>query len=299
MKKEIAIIGLGKMGIGIVERLLKKDWEVVAFDTSKEARVKADEIGAKAADSLKELAASLKPPRLVWIMVPAGKPVDDVLKGMAPFLAAEDIVIDAGNSYFKDSQRRAKELVKKGIFYLDVGVSGGPVSVREGKFAIMVGGQRAAYDTAKPIFDSLSDNPSSYMGESGAGHFVKMVHNGIEYGYMQALAEGFTILKDAPFDIDLIEVAKVYNQNSIITSRLTKWLQEGFEKYGGELEEASGTVAHTGEGEWTVKTAKEMKIPIPVIESAFRFRVESQKKPSYKGKILSMLRAVFGGHSVK
>ena len=157
MKKEIAIIGLGKMGIGIVERLLKKDWEVVAFDTSKEARVKADEIGAKAADSLKELAASLKPPRLVWIMVPAGKPVDDVLKGMAPFLAAEDIVIDAGNSYFKDSQRRAKELVKKGIFYLDVGGSGGPVSVREGKFAIMVVGQRAAYDTAKPIFDSLSD----------------------------------------------------------------------------------------------------------------------------------------------
>ncbi|TSC75078.1 MAG: 6-phosphogluconate dehydrogenase [Parcubacteria group bacterium Gr01-1014_30] len=309
MKKQIAFIGLGKMGFGMVERLLQKGWEVAAFDLAKEAVQKVREIGAEGAESLKEVAGFFEPPRLFWIMVPSfakatagrpsGKPVDDILEGIAPFLEKGDIVIDGGNSYFKDSQRRAKELAQKEVFYLDVGVSGGPVSIREGKFAIMVGGKKEAYDKTGPVFEALSDTPSGYIGESGAGHFVKMIHNGIEYGMMQALAEGFTLLKEAPLEIGVQDAAKVYNQNSIITSRLTKWLQEGFEKYGEELPEASGSVAHTGEGEWTVKTAKEMKIPVPVIEAAFRFRVESQKKPSYTGKILSMLRAVFGGHSMK
>ncbi|MBI2642668.1 MAG: decarboxylating 6-phosphogluconate dehydrogenase [Candidatus Wildermuthbacteria bacterium] len=287
MRKEIGFIGLGKMGKPMVRRLQKKSWRVVTFDKT----------GGNM-KSIKELALKLRTPRVVWLMVPAGKPVDEVLKELTPFLKKGDTVIDGGNSFYKDSVKRATRLARKDIYYLDVGVSGGPVSINIGKFAVMVGGERSVYAKLKPLFADLSDTQAGYMGKSGAGHFAKMVHNGIEYGMMQALAEGFAILKKAPFRFRLQDVAKVYNSNSIVTSRLVGWLEEGFRIYGEDLKKASTRVSHTGEGEWTVKTAKQLKVSIPVIEEAFSFRVQSAKKPSFTGKILSTLRAVFGGHKI-
>lgn len=277
------------MGKPMTERLSHKGWKVSSFD----AKVKGTE------KSIKEMMQKLPTPCIVWIMIPAGKLVDQVLQTLSPFLWKGDMVIDGGNSFYKDSMRRAKRLAKKGIQYLDVGISGGPVSIKLGRFAIMVGGKRSAYERVRSLFQDLSNTPSQYLGRSGAGHFTKMIHNGIEYGMMQALAEGFTVLRKAPFKFRLRDVANVYNQNSIITSRLTGWLEQGFKAYGENLKEASGTVAHTGEGEWTVKTAKEMRVKVPVIEKAFQFRIQSKKKPSFTGKILSTLRAVFGGHTIK
>lgn len=287
-KKEIGFIGLGKMGKPMGLRLKKKGWNVVSFDKYAKGSV----------DSLSELAEKLSRPRVVWLMVPAGKPVDQVLFQLAPRLARGDLVIDGGNSFYKDSVKRALKLKKKGVHYLDVGISGGPVSIKQGRFAVMVGGEKRIYEKIKSLFGALSDTPSGYLGKSGAGHFAKMVHNGIEYGMMQALAEGFTVLKKAPFRFRLRDIAKVYNQNSIITSRLTLWLERGFERYGEDLKRASGSVAHTGEGEWTVKTARELRVQVPIIKGALDFRVKSKKNPSFTGKILSALRAVFGGHKI-
>ncbi len=290
MKKQLGFIGLGKMGMHMVLRLRPKGWKVIGFDVDP----KVSEV-----PTLKNLVSQLSTPRILWLMVPAGKPVEKTLQGLSKFLERGDTVIDGGNSFYKDSVRRAKKLKARGIHFLDVGVSGGPVSIALGKFAIMAGGEKRIYERCKPIFQDLSDTSSGYMGKSGAGHFVKMIHNGIEYGMMQSIAEGFSILKKSPFKLKLKDVAEIYNQNSIIASRLVAWAKQGFEKYGEDLNKASGSVAHTGEGEWTVKTAKKLKVLAPIIEGSFKFRVESHKSPSYTGKILSMLRAVFGGHRIK
>jgi len=298
---EIGIIGLGKMGANIARRLRTKKWRVVGLNKSPEATKELEKEGIVGAYSLSELVEKIPAPRTLWLMVPAGKPVDEVIfgeNGLEQLLENGDTVIDGGNSFYKDSVLRGERLKAKGINFLDVGVSGGPVSIELGKFAIMVGGEKKVYEQSKQIFDAMSDTASGYMGVAGAGHFAKMVHNGIEYGMMQALSEGFAILQKAPFKFRLRDVANVYNQNSIITSRLTGWLEEGFEEYGEELEKASSTVAHTGEGEWTVKVAKELGVSVPVIETSYNFRIESEKNPSFTGKILSTLRAVFGGHKI-
>jgi len=306
---EIGIIGLGKMGANLSKRLGVKKWRVVGFNRSSDATKELEKEGIVGAYSLLEFVEKLSSPKTIWLMVPAGKPVDEILfgpstslginkNGLSQLLKRGDTIIDGGNSFYGDSVRRGKRLEAKGIHFLDVGVSGGPVSISLGKFAIMVGGNKKIYEKSKPIFDAMSDTASGYMGVAGAGHFAKMVHNGIEYGMMQALAEGFAILQKAPFKFRLRDVANVYNQNSIITSRLTQWLEEGFKKYGDNLKKASGTVAHTGEGEWTVKTAKEFGISAPVIKDSYLFRVRSKNNPTFTGKILSMLRAVFGGHKI-
>jgi 6-phosphogluconate dehydrogenase len=194
--------------------------------------------------------------------------------------------------------RRARELEEKGIHFLDVGVSGGPRVARNGA-CIMVGGRKEIFKRFKSLFRDLSVRGGyGYMGKPGAGHFVKMVHNGIEYGMMQALAEGFAVMKDSPFDLDLNKVAEIYNHRSVIESRLVDWLKKAFEQYGEDLNEISGSVSHSGEGVWTVEAAKEFGIPIPIIEGALNFRIESQNNPTYTGKILSALRNQFGGHEV-
>ncbi len=299
--REIGIVGLGKMGANLATRLKAKGWRVVGMDHFPDTTKKLEKNGIVGAYSVKELTDKLSAPRVVWLMVPAGKPVDEVIfgeDGLVRLMERGDTIIDGGNSFYKDSVRRGKKLRAKGIHFLDVGVSGGPISIQLGKFAIMAGGEKKIYEKSKPIFDAMSDTESGYMGAAGAGHFAKMIHNGIEYGMMQALAEGFTILKKAPFKFHLKDVAKVYNQNSIVTSRLTGWLEEGFKEYGEDLKKASGSVAHTGEGEWTVKTAKELGVFSPIIKGAYLFRVRSKDNPSFTGKVLSMLRAVFGGHKI-
>lgn len=287
--RSIGYIGLGKMGGSMVTRLKKKKWHVETYDVSRKGTAK----------SVEELVGVLTRPRVVWVMVPSGKPVDIVIAELAKYLQKGDVVIDGGNSFYENSVQRGQKLAKKGIVFLDVGVSGGPGTVRDGKPALMIGGEKAAFQKIKPLFADLTQKESfGYMGKSGAGHFVKMVHNGIEYGVMQALAEGFTIMKKAPFGLDLGEIARVYDNGSVIESRLTGWMRSGYKQYGQGLQKAAASVQHTGEGEWTVKTAKKLGIPVPVIKASFDFRVQSAKKPSYTGKILMTLRNQFGGHEI-
>jgi len=292
---KLGYIGLGKMGFNMVERLLEKGHEVVAYDRSPESVNAIAKGGARPGGSLREMVQALPLPRLVWIMVPY-QAVDAVLTELVPLLARGDRVIDGGNSPYKESVRRAGELERKDIDFLDAGVSGGPKGARTGA-CIMVGGKRGVFEKLEPLFRDLSVAKGyAYLGPAGAGHFVKMVHNGIEYGMMQALAEGFTVLKRSPFSLDLAAVADLYDHRSVIESRLVGWLQEAYRQFGPELKDISGSAAQSGEGMWTVEAAKELAIPVPIIEGSLEFRLRSQKEPSYTGKIISALRHQFGGH---
>lgn len=294
----LGYVGLGKMGHNMVTRLLKKGHRVVVFDTDRRARRAARSAGAKSANSLQELVATLKSPRLVWVMVPHAV-VDDVLHELIRFLRRGDAIIDGGNSFYERSRRRAKKIERKGVNFIDVGVSGGPGGALHGA-CLMVGGKEKMYRRYMKLFRDLAQKDGfAYAGKHGAGHFVKMVHNGIEYGMMQALAEGFAVMKKSSFRLPLKNVARLYNHGSVIESRLVGWLEGAFAEYGENLQDVSGTVAHTGEGEWTIKTARKLRVPAPVIKGAFDFRVGSKKKPSYTGKVLSALRNQFGGHSVE
>jgi len=299
VEKEIGIVGLGKMGSNLALNMVEKGWKVVGYNRTYEVTKKLEKEGIVATRSLKELAKKLKPSRVVWLMVTAGVAVDEILfgeDGLANFLDNGDIVIDGGNSFYKDSIRRAQELEKRGIFLVDVGVSGGPEGARHGA-CLMVGGRRDLYVRLLPLFlDVSAPQGVQFFEGTGAGHFVKMVHNGIEYGIMQSIAEGFTILKQARYALNLKDVADVYNHGSVIESRLIGWLKKAFEIHGVDLNDVSGTVGHTGEGEWTVQTARELGVQAKVMEEAVKFRVESEKNPSYTGKTLSALREQFGGH---
>lgn len=298
MKKKIGYIGLGKMGKSMVTRLLENGWEVVAFNRTPEAVVEVSEKGAQGVASLKNLVEELAHPRLIWIMV-SHDAVDDMLSKLLPRLFAGDVIIDGGNSNFKDTVRRSKELAEKGIKFMDVGVSGGPSGALRGA-CTMIGGSKEVFNEYMELFRDISaPRAFGYMGSSGSGHFVKMIHNGIEYGMMQAIGEGFEVMKKSPqFNIDLMEVARVYNNKSVIESRLIEWLYDAYKQNGVGLSAVSGSVSHSGEGLWAVETAKETGVPVPIIEGSLKFREESQKKPSYTGKVVSALRNQFGGHDV-
>jgi len=294
---KLGYIGLGKMGYNMAELLLDKGHQVVAYNRTAAPVQKIAQRGAQPADSIRALVAALTPPRLVWLMVPH-QAVDDVLKEIVPLLTKNDVVIDGGNSPYKESIRRAAELEEKSIDFLDAGTSGGPGGARTGA-CIMIGGNKEVFLKHEQLFRDISvENGYAYLGKSGAGHFVKMVHNGIEYGMMQALAEGFSVMKASSFDLDMVEVADLYNHRSVIESRLVSWLKAAFEQYGTDLKEVSGSVAQSGEGMWTVAAAKELGIPVPIIKGALDFRLESQKNPSYTGQVVSALRHQFGGHEV-
>jgi glucose-6-phosphate 1-dehydrogenase len=300
-EKGVGIIGLGKMGSGIARRLLENGWNVVGYNRTESKTKILEHEGLKGAYSMEEFVRKIKKPRVIWLMVPAGKAVDDMLfgkDGCALHLEKGDMVIDGGNSFFKDSVAREKKLQRRGIHFMDVGVSGGPGGARNGA-CLMVGGDKKIYQKLEPLFKDLAAHAAyGYFGKSGAGHFVKMVHNGIEYGMMQAIAEGFEIMKRSRFKPNLKNVADVYNHKSVVESRLVGWLKDGFEEYGEDLKKISSAVGHTGEGAWTVQTAKELGVPTPIITGALRFRKQSAQKPSYTGKVLSTLRNQFGGHSV-
>ena len=300
--KVIGIVGLGKMGAGIARQLHEKGWEVCGYNRSPEPREALAAEGIETFAVLQELVERLPVPRTIWLMVPAKKPTSDILfgkGGLTTLLSKGDTVIDGGNSFYKDSVANGKKLAKYGIKFMDVGFSGGPSGARNGG-CLMIGGDAALFAKNEQLFKDLA-RPGAYQFFKGvgAGHFVKMVHNGIEYGMMQALAEGFAVLKKSPYKLDLGNVAEIYNNGSVIESRLVGWMKGAFETYGTDLKKVSGTVAHTGEGQWTVQTAKSLKVPVPVIGASFKFRVNSAKKPSYTGKLLSALRNQFGGHSVK
>ncbi|OGG50486.1 6-phosphogluconate dehydrogenase (decarboxylating) [Candidatus Kaiserbacteria bacterium RIFCSPHIGHO2_02_FULL_54_11b] len=307
-RKEISIIGLGKMGAGIARRLLEKGWTVHGYDANAAAMQELAKEGLKTADSPPALIAQLPTPRLLWLMIPArGKsesdprPVDELLFGkdnISALLEKSDVVIDGGNSYYKEGIERGKKLGGLGVSFIDVGFSGGPSGARNGG-CLMVGGDTAAFRANEQLFRDLSvEGGYQFFEGAGAGHFVKMVHNGIEYGMMQSIGEGFAILKASEYKLDLARVADVYNHKSVIESRLVGWLGNAFEEYGQDLDAVSGTVGHSGEGEWTAKTAKELGVEAKVIEESFQFRVRSAESPSFIGKVVSALRGQFGGHSV-
>lgn len=292
----IHYIGLGKMGLNMVERLLETGHTVSAFDPNKDARHAAKRLGAHTADDIQSCLKAVSSPRTVWLMVPHGA-VGDVLDEVLPHLEKGDTIIEGGNSPYTNTMERAKAITAEGINFLDAGVSGGPGGARKGA-CIMVGGNERVFAQYEPLFKDLAvEGGCLYAGKSGAGHFVKMVHNGIEYGMMQALAEGFDIMRSSDFNLPLSDVAELYNHGSVIESRLVGWLKDGFEEYGEDLAGITGSASASGEGKWTVETAKKLGVPAPVIEDSLRVREESQKKPSYQGQLISVMRNQFGGHS--
>jgi len=294
---KIGYIGLGKMGFNMAVRLKKKGHSVVAYNRSEEPRRRIARAGVPTASSIPHLIGLLKRPRIVWIMV-SHSAVDPILEELLPYMEKEDILIDGGNCFYEDTLRRAKMISARGIRFLDIGVSGGPGGAKNGA-CLMVGGDKTSYKKILPIIRSAAaPNAYAFLGGHGAGHFTKMVHNGIEYGMMQALAEGFSILKGSAFSLDLTTVAKLYNNKSVIESRLVEWLVGGFKTFGTDLKDVSGTVAHTGEGAWTVETARKLGIPAPVIETSLEYRRRSAEHPDFTGKILSALRNQFGGHDI-
>lgn len=301
IKKEVGLVGLGKMGTGIAKNLIGKGWHVVGFNRTPEVTKELENEGFKGVYSINELVDKLSLPRIIWLMVSAGKPVDKMIfgeDGLIHFLQKGDIIIDGGNSYYKDSLERYKKLKEKKVHFVDVGVSGGPGGALKGA-SLMIGGDKEIFEKLEPLFYDLAvEEGFQFFEGAGAGHFVKMVHNGIEYGMMQAIAEGFTILQKADYKLDLTKVADVYNHGSVIESRLIGWLENAFKLHGQDLENVSGVVSHTGEGEWTVETAKKLHVKAKIIDEALAFRIQSEKNPSYTGKILSAFREQFGGHKV-
>jgi glucose-6-phosphate 1-dehydrogenase len=299
MKKEIGIIGLGKMGANAARRLVKQGWHVVGYNRTDQDTRDLEKEGIDGAYSFEELTKKLKKPRVILTILTAGKPTDEVLDSLVSVLSPNDIIIEGANSFYKDTIARSKKVGKSGIKFIDAGISGGPGGALRGA-CLMVGGSRELFEYLKPFFDAMAKPGAvAHFEGIGAGHFVKMVHNGIEYGMMQSIAEGFNILKSAPYKLDLSEVARIYNNGSVVESRLVGWLESAFSKSGQDLKGLSGSVGYTGEGEWTAKTAKKLKAPAEIIEKSFEFRVESQKTPSFIGQILTAMRHEFGGHSTE
>jgi 6-phosphogluconate dehydrogenase len=297
----LGLIGLGKMGANMTRRLLDDGHRVVGFDLDADAVREVEAAGADGADDLKGLVARLDPPRVCWLMVPAGEAVDATLDDLTPLLADGDIVVDGGNSNYQDTLRRAEEAAAAGLRYVDVGTSGG-VWGREQGYSMMVGGPDDAVDRLRPALETLAPGPDrgwGHVGPVGAGHFVKMVHNGIEYGVMQAYAEGFAIMeaKDA-FDLDLGQVAETWRFGSVIRS----WLLDLTARALDEDEALQGIapwVDDSGEGRWTVKEAIDLDVPAPVITDALIARLSSRVENSYAHRLLAAMRNQFGGHAVK
>jgi 6-phosphogluconate dehydrogenase len=289
-------IGLGKMGFNMVEHLLELGHEVVAYDVSAKAVEAIAAKGATAASSLQQLVGELAAPRIVWMMVPAGRPVDAVIDGLAPFLKAGDIVIDGGNSRYTDTVARAAKLREQGVHMLDIGTSGGLDGARHGA-CMMVGGEREAYEVVEPmVCDLCVENGYGYMGASGSGHFVKMVHNGIEYGMMQAIGEGFELLRASGFDLDNETVARVWSNGSVIRGWLMELAEKAFSR-DGQLGWLGGKVADSGEGRWTVEAAVELGVSAPIITGALFERFRSQKNEHFSDRVVAALRHEFGGHA--
>jgi 6-phosphogluconate dehydrogenase len=295
---KIGFIGLGKMGFNMVHRLLNNNHEVVVWDRSAESIKEIVKLGAEGATSLEDLVAKLPTKKVVWLMVPSGKPVDENLESLLALLKKDDIIIDGGNSYWRDTQQRAEKAAQNGINFIDCGTSGGVWGLQNG-YSLMYGGNKAAADYLEPIIKSLApENGYVYCGVSGTGHMVKMVHNGIEYGMMQSYAEGFEILEKAPYDIDLTKVADAWQYGSVVRSWLLELAVNAL-KQDPKLEQLQDYVSDSGEGRWTVQTAMDFDVPAHVITASLFTRFQSRQKESFAMKMLAALRNQFGGHTVK
>ncbi|ERJ11803.1 6-phosphogluconate dehydrogenase protein [Haloplasma contractile SSD-17B] len=295
---QIGIIGLGRMGYNLALNMRDHDHDVVAYNRSSNKVDLAVEEGLKGAYSLEELVNQLEKPRVIWIMIPAGKPVDDTLDALIPLLDQEDIIIDGGNSKYKDTLRRYEILKKLGLNFVDVGTSGGIEGARNGA-CMMVGAHDEVFKTIESVIkDSCVEKGYLHTGRNGSGHYVKMIHNGVEYGMLQAIAEGFEILEKSQFDLDYKEVARVWNHGSVIRSWLMELMQNAFTK-DPNLDEIKGVIGSSGEGLWTVEEALELQVPSAVIASSLFTRFRSQQQDTFSGKVVAALRNEFGGHKVE
>ncbi len=303
---QLGFVGLGKMGGNMVHRIHRdSDHQVVAFDFSEDAVKEAESHGAAGVSSLEEVVQRLEAPRSVWVMVPAGDPTEQTVSTLAGLLEAGDTIIDGGNTKWTDDVRRAEELRERGINYVDVGTSGGVWGLEVG-YCMMVGGPQDAVDRVAPILDVLAPphDPEwgpgwNRMGESGSGHYVKMVHNGVEYGLMQAYAEGFELFTQSDFELDNEMIAKLWMQGSVVRSWLCELAARAFEQEGNELASLRGYVNDSGEGRWTIEDAIDHDVPVPVITAALFARFTSRGGGEYTAKVLAALRNQFGGHAVE
>ncbi len=298
MVDEVAVVGLGKMGANVCRRLQKKDYSIVGFDVDEDA---VEEAPGESAHSLDEVVDSVQPRRVVWMSVPAGDAVDETLDDLEDLLEEDDVVIDAGNSDFRKTQRRHEELAEEGIYLVDAGCSGGPQGALEG-LSIMAGGDPEAVEVVEPILLDMSEEDGyGYFGPSGAGHYVKMVHNGVEYAMMQALGEGFELLAEGSYDdVDLAEVARVWSNGSVVESQLVELSEDAFRRHP-EMEGVKGYVPDSGEGRWTVEAAIDEDVPATgIAHSLFaRYRSRVGDEGTFADKVISALRHEFGGHEVE
>jgi 6-phosphogluconate dehydrogenase len=297
----IAIVGLGKMGSNMTRRLLRGGHSVVAFDLDAAAVRDAEASGALPASSLDDVVAQLRPPRAVWIMVPSGDPAERTIEELRTRLSPGDVLVDGGNSNYRDSMRRAASLASDGIRFVDAGTSGGVWGLSEG-YSLMVGGTPEAVETIQPALETLAPAPDrgwGHVGPAGAGHFVKMIHNGIEYGLMQAYAEGFELMNaKADFAIDLHQVSEIWRHGSVIRSWLLDLTASALEE-DPDLEEIAAWVSDSGEGRWTVQESIDLAVPTPVIAAALQARFRSRQEQPFGAKLLAAMRNQFGGHAVK
>jgi 6-phosphogluconate dehydrogenase len=285
----LGMVGLGRMGGNMVERLRERGHELATWARS----------GGGTADSLEELVSQLEAPRAVWLMIPAGAPTEGAFQKLLGLCAAGDVIVDGGNSNFRDSQRRAEEASQRGLNFLDAGVSGG-IWGREVGYCLMVGGEKEAVERLEPVFVDLApEDGYAHVGPAGAGHFVKMVHNGIEYGLMQAYGEGFEILNASEFDFDLTEIAGIWRYGSVVRSWLLELLYAAFQHDGNTLEGIAGYVEDSGEGRWTVFEAINESVPAPAISAALFARFASRQEESFSAKVNAALRNQFGGHAIR
>lgn len=298
---ELGMIGLGRMGANMAQRLVNGRHRVVGFDFSAESRTRAAQNGIEPAASLADLVAALKPARALWLMVPAGKPVDDTIDNLLPLLAPGDVLIDGGNSMYKDTQRRAQRLVEHKIHYVDSGTSGGVWGLKEG-YSLMIGGDTDVVEGLAPIFSTLAPAPDrgwGRVGPVGAGHFTKMIHNGIEYGMMQAYAEGFSILEHKKeFALDLAQIGEIWRHGSVVRSWLLDLTADALTK-NPTMQGIAPYVADSGEGRWTLAEAIELGVSTPVIAQSLLERLRSRDKDSFSDKLLAAMRNQFGGHEIK
>lgn len=295
---ELGMVGLGRMGANMTERLVRGGHKVVSYDRNPEAIQRVVDIGATGAHSLADFVNQLSLPRAIWLMVPSGDPVDQTLEQLLPSLAKGDILIDGGNSNYKDSIRRAEKLTANGLHYVDAGTSGGIWGLANG-YCMMVGGEKAIVDRLEPVFTTLAPKDGYlHVGPNGAGHFVKMIHNGIEYGMLQAYGEGFELLKASQFDLDLQKISHLWNQGSVVRSWLLELAESAFEK-DPKLDGIRGYVDDSGEGRWTVQEAIERSVPTPVLMLSLFARFASRQDESFSAKVIAALRNEFGGHAVK
>ncbi len=295
----LAMIGLGRMGGNMSERLMKGGHEVVVYDRTAEVTQRYVALGATGASNFSDITSKLTSPRIVWIMVPSGKPVDDTITSLVPGLSKGDVIIDGGNSNFHDSMRRAAALQAKGINCIDCGTSGGIWGLANG-YCLMIGASPDAFKLCEPIFKTLAPpNGYAHMGPPGSGHYVKMIHNGVEYGMLQAYAEGYEILHASKdFKLDLHKIAAVWNQGSVVRSWLNELAEIAFEK-DNDLKDLRGYIEDSGEGRWTVQEAIDLDVPAPIITLSLLTRLRSRQSDSFSAKVIAALRNEFGGHAVK